>query len=154
MPERFSWVVENVLAGMERPGSFFPLDEDLAFLKEMGIGIIVNLEEEEHFRDYSGFTVMHIPIMDFGPPDLKDFEDFIEFVGIQAANNKSIAVHCYAGMGRTNLMIAGFLINHLNINPREALELVKSKRPFHMVTHRQEEALWDYFYTMRNTSRY
>ena len=150
MPERFSWVVENVIAGMERPGSFSPLEEDLRFLKEKGIDVVVNLEEEEYFRNYDGFVIKHIPIMDFGAPGLRDFEVFVDFVGSQVENNKSIAVHCYAGMGRTNLMIACFVIHHLNIDPRGALELVKVKRPLHLVTERQEEALWDYYYTVRD----
>jgi len=150
MPERFSWVVENMIAGMERPGSFFPLEEDLDFLKQRGIDVVVNLEEEEYFRDYSGFIVRHIPIMDFGPPRLEDFAAFVEFVYSQIKNDRSIAVHCYAGMGRTNLMIASFLIHDLKIDPREALELVKVKRPFYLVTQRQEEALWDYFSVVRH----
>lgn len=151
MPERFSWVVENVIAGMERPGSFFPLEEDLSFLKERGIAVVINLEEEEHFRDYDGFIVKNIPIMDFGPPALEDFKTFVDFVSTQMENDRSTAVHCYAGMGRTNLMIAGFLIHHLRTDPQEALELVKIKRPFHLVTIKQEEALWDYFHTIRDT---
>ena len=45
MPERFSWVIEDALAGMERPGLFEPLDEDLLFLRDKGIDVIVNHDE-------------------------------------------------------------------------------------------------------------
>lgn len=143
-----------MIAGMERPGSFFPLEEDLDFLRQIGIGVVINLEEEEFFREYSGFIVRNIPIMDFGPPSLEDFVAFVDFVDAQVKNDRSIAVHCYAGMGRTNLMIASFLIHHLNIDPREALEVVKVKRPFYLVTERQEEALWDYYHMVKYKLQY
>ncbi len=150
MPERFSWVIEDTIAGMERPGLFFDLDEDLDFLKEKGIDVIVNLEEKEHSRDYRGFIVKHIPVNDFRAPRLEDFEEFIKFVQAQVSDKRRIAVHCYAGMGRTNLMIASFLIHHLGIDARTALDVVSTRRPFHLVTEEQEEALRDYFYVVRD----
>lgn len=151
MPERFSWVIENTLAGMERPGLFFDLEEDLGFLREKGVDVIVNLEEKEYSRDYGGFIVKHIPIEDFGAPRLKDFEEFIEFTKAQVSRGGRIAVHCYAGMGRTNLMIASFLIHHHRIDALAALDMVRTKRPFHLVTYQQEEALMDYFYVIKES---
>lgn len=150
MPERFSWVVEGVMAGMERPGLFCSREEDLEFLRGEGIEVIVNLEEKEHASDYEGFMVKHIPVGDFKAPALEDFEVFIDFVKDQLALSRSIAVHCYAGMGRTNLMIACFLIHHMRIDPGTALDVVRMKRPFHLVTWEQEEALRDYFFMIRD----
>lgn len=151
MPERFSWVIEGMLAGMERPGLFYAHEYDLEFLRGEGIEVIISLEEKEYFRDYSGFIVKHIPIKDFKAPQFEDFSEFVEFVKIQIADNKRVAVHCYAGMGRTNLMIACFLMHHMNIDPGTALEVVKMKRPFHLVTWEQEEALRDYFLEIRES---
>ena len=150
MPERFSWVIENMIAGMERPGLFYDLDQDLEYLRVMGIDVIVNLEEEEHFRDYKGFTVKHIPVDDFGLPELGDFEEFVEFTQSQVTKKRRVAVHCFAGMGRTNLMIASFLMHYLKIGPVTALETVKLKRPFHLVTAGQELALKEYFNYVRD----
>ncbi len=76
----------------------------------------------------------------------------MEFVQNHIANNKKVVVHCYAGMGRTNLMLATYLIHHLGIHADQALEEVKSRRPVHMVTYRQEEALREYYYVIRDTS--
>jgi len=44
MPERFSWIIEERIAATERPGLFYSLQEDLAFLKSQGINVIVNLQ--------------------------------------------------------------------------------------------------------------
>jgi len=151
LPERFSWVVEGVIAGMERPGLLGSRKSDLEFLRGEGIEVIVNLEEMEHASDYEGFIVKHIPVNDFKAPGFEDFEEFIAFVNDQLALNRRIAVHCYAGMGRTNLMLACFLIHHMRIDPGTALEVVKIKRPFHLVTWQQEEALRDYFSMIRDS---
>lgn len=151
VPERFSWIVENSIAGMERPGSFYHIKEDLEFLKSKGIEVIVNLQEKEHFVDHSGFIVKNIPIDDFGPPSYEDFVEFVSFVTFHIENGKRIVVHCYAGMGRTNLMLATYLMHHLRIDPDQALEEIKQKRPAHLVTYLQEEALRDYYYVIRDT---
>ena len=151
MPERFSWIVENSIAGMERPGLFYPIEEDLKFLKSLNIDFIVNLQEKEHFIEHEGFTVKNIAIDDFGPPEYEDFVEFINFVKPNLDNDKRIVVHCYAGMGRTNLMLASYLMHHLKINADLALEEIKQRRPVHLVTYRHEEALREYYYVIRDT---
>lgn len=153
MPERFSWIIEKSIAGMEMPGLFSPIEEDLDFLKAKGIEVIVNLQEKEHLLDHKGFIVNNIPINDFAPPNLEDFKDFIDFVTAQIAQEKRVVVHCYAGMGRTNLMLATYLMHHLAIDPDQALEEVRLKRPVHLVTCSQEEALREYFYVIRDNIR-
>ena len=151
MPERFSWIVEDTIAGMERPGLFFPLKDDLDFLKSQDIEVILNLQEEKHFIDHPGFIVKNIAIDDFGPPNYEDFVEFIEFSQDHIAQNRKVVVHCYAGMGRTNLMLATYLIHHLGIHADHALEEVKARRPVHMVTYRQEEALREYYHIISDT---
>ncbi len=146
MPERFSWIIEGRLAGMERPGLFHKLEEDLEFLKKNKIEVIINLEED--YWEYSGFEVKHIPINDFKAPRLQDFDQFVEFVDSKIREGKGVAVHCYAGMGRTNLMIASYLIHYLGTDPDKALELVRERRPTYMVNQEQVESLREYFYTL------
>ena len=151
MPERFSWIIKDTIAGMERPGLFYSLKEDLDFLRSEGIEVIVNLQEKEHFIDHPGFTVKNISINDFGPPEYEDFVEFIDFAELHISKGKKVVVHCYAGMGRTNLMLATYLIHHMGIHADQALEEVKSRRPVHLVTYSQEEALREYYYVIRDT---
>lgn len=152
MPERFSWIIEESIAGMERPGLFYPLEEDLEFLKANGVEVIVNLQEKEHFLEHQGFIVKNIPINDFGTPNLEDFVEFIDFVSAHIAQEKRVVVHCYAGMGRTNLMLAAYLVHKQGIHPDQALEEVRLKRPVHLVTYGQEESLREYYYVIRDNS--
>ena len=149
MPERFSWVLDDIIAGMERPGSLFDLEEDLSFLRQAGIEVIVNLQEKEHFVRHDGFIVKNIPIDDFQPPMQSDFEDFISFVMPHIDQGRRVVVHCRAGIGRTNIMLASFLIHHLDLEPDSALDKVKLRRPVHFVTFRQEESLKQYYYYIR-----
>jgi protein tyrosine/serine phosphatase len=149
MPERFSWIIQGKLAGMERPGLLARLEEDLEFLKNVGISTIVNLEE--YVWDYDGFRVKHIPIKDFKAPRLADIEEFVRFIDDEIRKGRRIVVHCYAGMGRTNLMFAAYLV-HLGMEPENALNLVKEKRPYYAVNEEQEEALIEYFYIIKKTT--
>jgi atypical dual specificity phosphatase len=146
MPERFSWIIPWKLAGMERPGLYSVLEDDLRFLKDSGIDIIVNLEE--HFIDYDGFEVKHIPIKDFKAPIPTDFDEFVKFAHSNINDGKRIVVHCHAGMGRTNLMLASYLV-YLGMEPDKALGLVREKRPYQSINEEQEEALREYSYTSR-----
>lgn len=147
MPERFSWIIPGKLAGMERPGLVSELEEDLRFLKDAGIDIIINLEESPF--NYDGFEVRHIPINDFKAPRLSDFEEFVRFVHARIEDAKRIVVHCRAGMGRTNLMLAGYLV-YLGMEPDDALGIVKEKRPYQSINEVQEEALRGYSYVLNN----
>ncbi|MER3446283.1 MAG: hypothetical protein C4291_05300 [Candidatus Dadabacteria bacterium] len=146
MPERFSWIIPGKLAGIERPGLLRSLEEDLEFLKNVGINTIVNLEE--HVWNYYGFRVKHIPIKDFKAPRLTDIEEFVRFIDSEIREGRQIVVHCYAGMGRTNLMLAAYLV-YMGMEPENALALVKEKRPYHAVNEEQEEVLSEYFYTRK-----
>jgi len=148
MAERFSWVLKDRLAGMERPGLFQNIQKDLSFLKNEGISVIVNLEE--YSWEYPSFEQLHIPVEDFQPPKPEDFETCMEFLNQIIAGGKKAVVHCHAGMGRTNLMIAAFIVKSELIKPDLALERVKNARPAHLVTEKQEESLWNYFYTLES----
>lgn len=134
---------------MERPGLLWRLEEDLDFLKSTGISVIVNLEE--YVWNYDGFRVKHIPIRDFKAPRLADIEEFVRFIDDEIREERQVVVHCYAGMGRTNLMLAAYLI-HLGMELDNALNLIKEKRPYHAVNEEQEEALSEYFYVIKKTT--
>ena len=146
MAIRFSWIVKDSLAGMERPGLFQNLEEDLQLLNEKGINVIINLEE--YPWQYPQFEVFHLPIADFNPPMPDDFVNFTEFVTTKFNEHKRILVHCHAGMGRTNLMLASYLVYRDRVKPDHALEHVKKLRPAHWVTDDQERALWDYYFVI------
>jgi len=143
MPENFSWIIKDKLAGMERPGLVYRFEEDIDYLKGMRIDIIVNLEE--HSRNYDDFESKHIPIGNFNAPKQEDFLEFIDFVHSKLRLGNRVVVHCHAGMGRTNLMIASYIIYISRMEPERALEYVMERRPLFSVNEEQIQALQIYY---------
>jgi len=143
MPENFSWIIKDKLAGMERPGLVYRFEEDIEYLKRMRIDIIINLEE--HSRNYDHFETKHIPIGNSKVPRQEDFLEFTDFVHSKLRLGNRVVVHCHAGMGRTNLMIASYIIYISRMEPEGALEYVMERRPLFSVNEEQIQALQIYY---------
>jgi len=146
MPANFSFVIEGVLAGMERPGTFARLREDLEFLKDQKISAIVSLTEtplERCFVEEFGFRYLHLPVPDFTPPSIKQIDAFVEFVKKAEAEKLASVAHCGAGMGRTGTMLACALVAR-GCSADEAIDRVRELRPHSIETMDQEESIIDY----------
>ncbi|KAK6747180.1 hypothetical protein RB195_000413 [Necator americanus] len=63
----------------------------------------------------------------------------------------NIAVHCHAGHGRTGTAIAACLMRTQGLTPREAVELVRSKRPSSVQSGEQVRALHSLHNFLRNS---
>ena len=50
---------------------------------------------------------------------------------------RKVAVHCHAGLGRTGLAIACYLVYDCNMTAEEAIMLVRAKRPGSVQTPKQ-----------------
>jgi protein-tyrosine phosphatase len=87
---------------------------------------IVNLreysEETEYEKKY--FNLIHIPIKDYSPPEVDDFNEKLNYVYSLLKNKENIFVHCMAGHGRTGMFIALLLIK-FGYSATEALAMVK-----------------------------
>ena len=113
MPHNFSFIVQGKLAGMERPGSYGKLRDDLEFLKMNGVHAIVSLTEtplEKAFVEEFGFKYLHLPIPDFTPPSGEQIEKFLSFYMRMESEGHGTLVHCGAGLGRTGTMLACALV--------------------------------------------
>ena len=74
MPSNFFWLSDSVIAGMERPGTYCSLDDDLAFLKRKWIEIIVSLTIDPlrpFVRERFDFEFFHIPVPDGAAPSIE-----------------------------------------------------------------------------------
>jgi atypical dual specificity phosphatase len=146
MPHNFSFIIDRILAGMERPGTFATLREDLEFLKMNHISAIVSLTEtalERAFIEEFGFRYLHLPVADFTPPAREQIEDFLEFLRKAETEGLATVVHCGAGLGRTGTLLACALVSR-GIPPEAAIDKVRTERPYSIETFEQENCVRQY----------
>jgi atypical dual specificity phosphatase len=141
----FSWIVPDELAGMARPDG---LPGDLAELRNLGVGAIVNLTREDRKPEElesEGMSYMHMPVRGFDRPSLEQMERFVEFCDEQVRQGHGVVAHCLAGRGRTGTMLAVYLV-HKGKKPEEAMEQVREERPGSIETRTQEGAVHEYYW--------
>lgn len=146
MQHEFSWVIENQLAGMPRPGTDSDIEHDVAFLERKQIDLLVSLTDDvpgaSLLADH-GIEAIHIPVRDFQPPTLQQILRFVDATSSTLANGGRVGVHCTAGMGRTGTMLATYLVA-LGSTAEEAIARVRELRPGSIETTEQEEAIRAY----------
>lgn len=106
---RINWIDEAVLACGGIPISV----ENLESLKSQGIKAIVTLTEHPLTvqKELSaetlanmGFETLHVPIVDQTPPTKQQVEEVVAFINQMKEKQKSVYLHCHAGVGRTGTM--------------------------------------------------
>lgn len=87
------------------------------------------------YRDH-GLKVLHYPIEDFGiPGDMGEFDAFLGRMA-EALHQGSVVIHCAAGLGRTGLVAAGYLIRE-DIPAEKAIKEIRKLRPGSVETYEQ-----------------
>src|SRR5580698_4942318 len=119
------WVIPGVLAGMPMPfihpdrrmsggGTLDAFDDELSTLWSAGVRAVVsllNLPSDAPVYESAGFSFLCLPIPDGGAPTFEQADEFVRFVTKQRAEQRPVAVHCEAGLGRTGTMLAVYLIS-------------------------------------------
>ncbi|KAI9190421.1 hypothetical protein H9P43_001855 [Blastocladiella emersonii ATCC 22665] len=158
-----SWVTPNVLA-MARPAAFHMEQHALAkcMLAE-GIKCILNLQQP-HEHPACGYGVLPATGFSYDPEEwirqgffyynfswedmnVPTFEQILSIVKVMAneiASGRRVAVHCHAGLGRTGLAIACYLVYDQNMSAFDAVQLVRTKRPGSVQTAKQAGFVSDF----------
>jgi len=155
----FYWFVNGVLAGCARPGghggerrgrsapeaSVSPpaLDDDLAWLREQGIGAVVSLTETPlpiGALARHGLAELHMPVDDLTPPTPDQLQAALAFIDRQRALDQAVAVHCLMGQGRTGTVLAAYRIR-AGLTPEAALRELRAVCPGAVGSPGQERAL-------------
>ena len=146
MADNFSFILDGVLAGMERPGTYATLEKDLEFLRSQGVGAVVSLTETAldvvELNKY-GFRYLHLPVEDFTPPSIEQIRAFIKFVEQAESEGVPVVTHCAAGRGRTGTMLACALVRR-GYQAEDAIAEVRRLRPHSIETLEQEELIHRY----------
>jgi protein-tyrosine phosphatase len=109
------------LAIMPAPNGGNRLDNEIRTLKREGSNVLVSLlpadeafdlglEHERAACDGHGILFRNFPIPDRGiPTSTEAFLSFIETLHNDLLKNRSIVAHCFAGIGRSSLLLAALL---------------------------------------------
>jgi atypical dual specificity phosphatase len=137
--QNFSWLIPDVLAGADRPSKL----QDLQLLVKEGVRVLVTVMLEclnDDMIRATGLEYHHIPVREFGTPTLDQLQKFVTLVEKNRAQNRPVAVHCFAGWGRTGTFLAAYLISQ-GTTVKDAILEVRQKRPYSIETRGQEQVL-------------
>ena len=145
MIDNFSWVILDKLAGSAIPdeadGGRFALSgpggvlgTDLLDLYGRGIRLLVSLTDRAedlgpHCRA-AGLDWHYYPIANFGiPHSIDSFENLITTIIESMDRGRPVCVHCYAGIGRTGLVLCCTVGRYLQLPADRATAAVRKIRP-------------------------
>ncbi|GJP57377.1 hypothetical protein CLOM_g16399 [Closterium sp. NIES-68] len=149
------WVTNELLA-CARPTDAM-IEDGLAHrFAERGIRLIVNLEEPgEHPWCGPGITAsgfsytpdnfikagvgyLHVPWKDMACPPFPTMLSIVQSISVFIGRRQKVAVHCHAGLGRTGLVIACYLVAANSLAAADAVAVVRAMRPGSLQTRKQE----------------
>lgn len=138
-PLGFSWIVKPDLAALAFPDSL----ENLSWLRQQGIQVLISLTEDPPRRDWcneAGLLVFHEPLVDMEPPTQEQLDRCVSALKKSLAGQMPVAVHCGAGLGRTGVVLAAYLVT-TGLSASQAISRVRKLRPNSVETEEQAEAV-------------
>jgi atypical dual specificity phosphatase len=143
-PRRFRWIVPGVLAGCPQPGVVAPIEYDLDLLGAVGITHLITLTEQDLPQDLlriHGLANTHLPIFDREAPSTGQMQMLLVRMQRLLQAGEVLAVHCLAGLGRTGLVLAAWLVRDGGLSAATAIERLRRIDPAYVQTEAQEAFL-------------
>ncbi len=147
------------IATMPRPRGYL-LKDEISSLKKDGVNVLVSLltPEEVLYMDLEaepdncqacGIQYLSFPITDRETPESETITlEFVQRLAELVKAGKGVAIHCFAGIGRSSLIAACVLVT-LGIDPRAAFQLIRKSRGCEVPDTPEQR---DWFYSFVSTT--
>ncbi|MBA7685705.1 hypothetical protein ES703_94131 [subsurface metagenome] len=149
----FSWVIADKLAGSALPGGMHSnrveyIISDLEEYYERGVRCLVSLESVNSsislLCEKTGLVWIYFPVDNFNiPHDREAFSRLVDSLIDYIENERPVCVHCYAGIGRTGLVLSCIVGKYLLLDAGNAIKTVRKFRPA-LDTDVQEQFVYDF----------
>lgn len=131
-------------------GGFDPDGNVLQAFKRYHISVVVLLVDDDECRSRvncnlreryleEGLKVIHLPIRDRHVATDPDLQEALRATIEHAKNGSHIAIHCYAGLGRTGMFAACLSRRVLGLTGEEAIRWIRRHVPGAIETQHQEQ---------------
>jgi atypical dual specificity phosphatase len=141
-PSAFSWIDKPLLAAMARPTD----PDELIWLRQQGIQLLLTLTEDRLRRDWveeAGLLVFHVPMIDMEAPSLEQLDQCVSAIRRANERQMGVAVHCGAGLGRTGVVLAAYLVDK-GMTAENAISRARRLRPGSIETEEQAEVIEEF----------
>jgi protein-tyrosine phosphatase len=106
--------------------------EEVASLLAAGVTLFLDLTQEGELEPYAHLVPpparhVRIPIRDFSVPSLEQLESALDEIDGELAAGGLVYVHCWAGCGRTGVVVGSWLVRH-GSTPGDALARIAETR--------------------------
>lgn len=129
-----SVIEENRLVAGRHPCALGTEDAASAVgeLLERGVTLFLDLTHEGELEGYEHLVPADVryvrrPIHDFSIPTPEDLATTLDVLDSELDSGGLVYVHCWAGCGRTGVVVGSWLVRH-GLDPREALERIAKER--------------------------
>lgn len=146
-PHGFRWVVPGMLAGTPQPGVVAPIDHDLILLDRVGVTHLITLTETDMDQEALArhhLKNTHLPIFDRKAPSTSQMHMLLVRMQRLMDAGEVLAVHCKAGLGRTGLVLAAWMVRDGGLSAEAAIERLRKVNPGFIQSDEQLEFLHAY----------
>jgi atypical dual specificity phosphatase len=132
-------LIKSKLAGSGIPTSI----NEVQWVLDQGIKSIVTIREEPLDESWTrDVNYLHVLSNDMSVPEFNDLVHAVDFIHRRITGNEPVLVHCLAGMGRTGVILACYLVKYQNMSADEATKKVREERPGSIQSYPQEEIIF------------
>lgn len=129
-----TWIEQGRLLAGRHPcvWSGEDAEAELRGVLDHGVTLILDLTEEGELTPYAAHvptTVRHVrlAVRDFTAPSREQVVDALDTIDRELARGGVVYVHCWAGCGRTGVVVGCWLVRH-GTPPQEALQRIAETR--------------------------